>query len=187
MTMSVKDILALIKTGAAAGSEAQTQGSGQAAMAHNTGEQAQQQALGGADMSANTAQKMGEGVADVREALKDKVMRATGSDLKAKEEGDPEAKVNMTQDSDAARTQIIDAGGDPQPPPGAVERPVMKTASDYLTAMFDDMKKSASDESASEVVKVAEDAEAWGRWAARGFCDELFTILGSEEQNPPAE
>jgi len=180
MTGTVQDILALIKQ-ANAGSEAQTQASGQAAMSHHTGEKSQQEAVGGADISVNTAQKIGEGSSDQREALKDKIMRAGGKDKKDKEEGDVEAQTNYVQDVDAARTKTIDAGQDPLPPPGAVMKPVMKTASEFLTALHDQLEKNSSEKVASEeVVKIAADAEAWGRWAARGFVSELSDIMSEE-------
>lgn len=181
MGKTVQEMLDLLKTASDAGSESQTAASGAAVMAHTNKEKSQQEALGGADISANTAQQMGEDVANVREAVKDKVMRAAGKDKKDKEEGDVEAKLNYGQDTDQARGAVIDAGGDPQPPPGATDKPVQKTASDVMSNLFDQIKKEAGEENEEEVMKVANDAVSYGRWMARGFFDELMSLSNQGE------
>ena len=74
---------------------------------------AAQEAAAGDSISVNAAQKAGANVADIREALKDKISRMAGQQEKAKQEGDPEVKLNLGQDLNTARSAIIDAGGDP--------------------------------------------------------------------------
>jgi len=180
---TVDEMLTLLAKTAEAGDEFQTAASGAAAIAAKNRDQAEQEAGGGADLAANTAQKTGDDVASIRENVKDKLMRAAGLDKKLKQEGDIEAQVNFVQDDDAARGAVIDAGGDPQVPPGATEKPVMKTAGSVLSALFDELKKESGDKSDEEVIKIAEDAVSYGRWMARGFMDELAALSGEADKS----
>jgi len=195
--------------GAPLGSEAQAAGSGAAAIGEKNQRQSEQEGLGGANISANTVQIAGnDDVATLRELVKDKLMHAAGADRVAKQEGDPEAKLNFPQDLDAANTRQLEAGGEVQVPPGATERPVTPpgmtvapgpaqgptmgmeqvseasarpTAQDVLSGLFDALSKESSSEDASELVKTAGDMVEAGRWVARGFWDEL-TRLASETE-----
>jgi len=123
-------------------------------------------------MDVNTDQQTAGIPGAAREAVKTRIMSMEGEQARAQADSDPEAELNYGQDLDASGATAVNQG------PVGAEQKMGADSTQLLADLRELLEKNASEEDV-EMLKMAEDATAMGRWMARGFWDEL-SCLSSE-------